>query len=418
MVKKKAEKPQRVVTKRQLSRWQQQQKRQRIILGSGIFVIAAVIVIIGVGWYIGQYQPLRQTAIKVNDTEFDMKYYVETLKLYRRTQPAPNMELLADATVEKIEHDELIRQGASKIGISVTDTEVTRELQSSDLPNNEVGRDLARTRLLIIKLRDQYFEQQVPASAQQVHLMAMLLESEQQASEVKARLENGESFTELAGELSLDYLSKANQGDFGWHPKNILNDLLSPIIVEYAFNSEVGVLSQPIYDEEISKEVGYWLVRVLDRNEEEAHIQAMLLGSEEEAEEVRGRLEAGEDFATLAKEFSLLEGVEENEGEYEISPGMISPFIDDFAFDPKIELGTLSQPIRDETTITKGGYWLVKVVDKDEDRPIEDDDRELLKVRALDEWLSSLWDDPENEIDDSYLDAQKKAWAIEQAMRG
>jgi len=42
----------------------------------------------------------------------------------------------------------------------------------------------------------------------------------------------------------------------------------------------------------------------------------------------------------------------------------------------------------------------------------------LLKARALDEWVFSLWDDPENEVDDSYLDDEKKAWAIEQATRG
>jgi len=421
LTKKKAEKPQRIVTKRQLSHWQRQKKRQRIILGLGIFIIVAVIVIVGVGWYIGQYQPFHQTVIRVNNTEFNMKYYVEMLKLYGGDQPGQYMQYMADSAVKNIEQNELIRQGALKLGISVSDDAVTEELKSSDLPNNDIHRDLVRTQLLIIKLRDEYFGQQVPISADQRHVMAMLLESEQQANEVKARLENGESFAELAEELSLDYLSKTNQGDLGWHPKDILNELLDTTIVEYTFNSEVGVLSQPIYDEELSKAVGYWLIMVLDidEDEEEAHVKAMLLGSEETAQDVKVRLEAGEDFATLAKELSQLDGVEENEGDLGILiPGYVSPAFDEFVFNPELKLETLSEPIRDENTVTEGGYWLIKVVDKDEDRPIDDNDRDLLTAKALDEWVSPLWDDPENEIDDSYLDDVKKAWAIEQAMKG
>jgi len=419
LTKKKAEKPQREVTKRQLSHWQRQKRRQRIILGLGIFIIAAVFVIMGVGWYIGQYQPLHQTVIRVNDTKFNMKYYVEMLKLYEGDQPAEYMQYLADSAVKNIEQNELIRQGALKLGISVSDDAVTEELKSSDLPNSDVPRDLVRIQLLISKLRDEYFDQQVPVSAEQVHVMAMLLESEQQATEVKAKLDNDESFAELAEELSLDYLSKTNQGDLGWHPEDILNELLKPTIVEYAFSSEVGVLSQPIYDEELIKAVGYWLIMVLERNEdeEEAHVQAMLLGSEEEAQNVKARQEAGEDFATLAKELSQLDGVEENEGDLGmLTPGIVSPTFDEFVFNPELELEMLSEPIRDDAITTKGGYWLIKMVDKDENRPIDDNDRNLLKAKALDDWVSSLLDDPENEVDDSYLDDEKKAWAIEQAM--
>jgi len=418
--KKKVEKPQRIFTKRQLSRWEQQKKKERITLGVGIFIIVAVVAIMGAGWYIGQYKPLHQTAIRVNDTEFNMKYYIEMLKVDSWNQPASYLPYLADEAVKKIERNELMRQGAVELGISVSDDEVKEELKNYNLPDEDIQRDLIHTKLVIEKLLDEQFDQQVPLSTEQVHLMAMLLESEEQVTEVRAKLENSESFTELAEELSLDYFSKTNQGDYDWHPKVILNELLSTSIVEYAFSAEVGVLSQPIYDEEVRKEVGYWLVRVLDRNEEEeeAHIEVMLLGNEADAREVISRLKAGEDFATLAKEFSQLEGVEENEGEYQVSPGMISPVVDDFIFNPDTALETISEPIRDDTITTEGGYWLIKVLAKDEDRRIDKEDRDLLKSRALDEWVSSLWDDPGNEVDDSYLDDEKKSWAIEQVTKG
>jgi len=420
LAKKKAEKPQRILTKRQLSRWEQQRRRQRIILGVGIFIIVAVLGLMGVGWYLGQYQPLHQTAIRVNDTEFSMKYFIEMLKVQGGDQPAAYTISLANAVMKNIEQSELIRQQALKLGLSVSDDAIAEELEKNDFPDKDVYRDIVRNKLLVDKLLEEYFDQQVPVTAEQRHVMAMLLESEAQANEVRARLESGESFAELAEELSLEPFSKSKQGDLGWHPREILNEWLNAPIVDYIFSAEVGVLSQPVYDEEISKGVGYWVVRLVERDEEEeeAHIQLMLLGSEALAEEIISRLEAGEDFGTLAKEFSQLEGVEENEGEYEIGPGMASPPVDEFVFDPETEPETVSRPLRDDNITTEGGYWLIKVVAEDKDRKLDEDDRELLKAKAFSEWLSSLWDDPETEVDDSYLDLEKKSWALEQARRG
>ena len=415
--KKKAQKPQREFTRQQLSHWQQQKKRQRIIFTAGIIIIVVVIGIMGGGWYTSQYLPLRQTAIIVNGTEFSMKYYVDMIKVLGSNPSGQYLAYLADEVVTAIEQNELIRQEAQELGFSISKDEVTRELKNSDLPDSDVYRDLARIQLLTMILFDEYFDAQVPVSAEQVHLMAMLLESEAQANDIRARLENDESFAKLAREHSLDNFSRDSQGDFGWHPEIILKEELVAPVIEYAFNAEVGVLSPPIYDEAIEKEIGYWLVRVLDRNveEDEAHIQIMLLSSEEEAQQTRDRLAAGEDYAALARELSQLKRVADNDGEFLVTPGMKSPVIDEFAFDLEIELETVSEPLRDEDALTKEGYWLVKVADKEADRPIEDGNRNWLKTKALTEWVEALWDDPSNEIDDSYLDSEKKTWALEQA---
>ncbi len=99
MAKKKTGKPQREVTKRQLSRWQEQQRRQRIVFGLGIFVIAAVIGFVGVGWYINQSRPLHQTVIRVNDVKFDMDYYVKALAYYGKSMPGEFMQPLAEQFV-------------------------------------------------------------------------------------------------------------------------------------------------------------------------------------------------------------------------------------------------------------------------------------------------------------------------------
>jgi len=521
LAKRKAQKPQPKSTKRQLSWWQQQKKRQRIILGVAILIVVAVLGIVGVPWYFNQYQPLHQTVIRVNDTKFNMKYYVEMLKLYGTKQPAN--------VVKNIEQNELIRQEALKLGISVSEAEVDKELENREpqllksFPLTKALRDAARVELILKdKVRDEYFEKQLPVFTEQRHVMAMLLESESQVAEVRARIEAGEGFAELAGELSLESLSKEENGDLGWRPKDMLTILLgTPVIDEYAFSSEVGVLSQPLYDEEINKNVGYWIVEVLERQvtpekaevlgillgskeeaqwvrdkldgggdfgklaevlskeeasgedggnlgwwtpgevgpafdefvfnpeielgvvsepifddviateggywlikvlkkqerKEKADVRVILLGSKEEAQEVRARLEAGEDFGELAKELSQDDKSKEKGGKVTgATLSKMSSALGEFVFNSEIEVGVVSEPIRDEDAATKGGYWLIQIIDKDDNRQIEDSDRDLLKARALEEWIEALWNNPENKVE-SYLDSGKEAWAIKQALR-
>lgn len=418
MAKKKVGKPRHQVAGRQLSHWQQQKKRQRIIRGLGIFIVAAVFGIMGVGWYISYYQPLHQVVIRVNNTEFNMDYYIEMLKFYGEGQPANYMQALADEILVVIERNELVRKGALGLGISVSDKEVEEELKSHDPPFNDVHKDIIRAQLLISKLLDMHFEQTVPMLAEQRHIMAMFLQSESQVTEVRARVAAGEDFAELAGELSLDGFSKDKKGDLGWHPEDILAELLATSIPgEYAFSFETGVLSQPIYDETKTKVIGYWIIKVLERKQEpeEVRVQAILLGGEEEAQDVRARLEAGEDFATLAEEFSQHTAAKENGGDLGwLARYKMSFVFDEFAFDPELELETLSEPIRDETVATGGGYWLLKILDKEDNKQISDDDRDFLKTKALDEWVFSLEDDPENEVN-NYLTDEMREWAIAKA---
>lgn len=160
MAKKKVGKPQREVTKRQLSRWQQQKKRQRITFGVGIFIVVAVLAIVGVGWYITQYRPLHQTVIRVNDVKFDMNYYVNMLRSYGKGQPAQYMQFLADNVEEIIQKNELVRQGAMELGISVSDDEVDEKLKSYDPPLSKDYRDIVGAQVLLDKLSDEYFDLQ------------------------------------------------------------------------------------------------------------------------------------------------------------------------------------------------------------------------------------------------------------------
>jgi len=106
LAKKKVEKPKREFTKRQLSQWQRQKKRQRLVFSVGVCIITVVLVVIGAGWYINRYQPLHETVVKVNDTEFNMNYYIKMLEYYGEGYPIDFMYSLTDRVVEIIQRNE------------------------------------------------------------------------------------------------------------------------------------------------------------------------------------------------------------------------------------------------------------------------------------------------------------------------
>jgi parvulin-like peptidyl-prolyl isomerase len=421
LAKKQVEKPRREPTKRQLSRWQQQKRRQRFIFTIGISIVVVVLGFIGAGfyyqWYVPEYKVRHETVIEVNDTQFDMDYYIKMLEYYGQGVEPTQLTAFADYVVQIIEQSELMRQEAIELGISVSDEEVDEALKSYDPPLSKDYRDVVRTQLLMARLLDEYFDKQVPNYAEQRHIFAMFLESESQAEEVRARLEAGEDFTQLAGELSLDTTSKEKEGDLGWHPEGVLTLTLETSLVdEYASTTEAAALSPPIFEESKTKPVGYWLIKVLERDEEAetAKTEVILLGSEQEAGEVRARLEAGEDFATLAQEFSQHGTSNELGGDFDVSPGTMSEAFDDFVFNS--ELDVLSQTIRDDTVYTKGGYWLVKVSEIEDNRQVADEDRDLLLNDAFNKWVEGLFADPENMIT-NYIDDSKRLFAISHVLR-
>ena len=422
--KKKAVRPVYKPTKRHLSHLQQQRRRRRIILSIGIAVISVVILLVGAGvysqWYLPEYKPLHQTVLEVNGTKFNMDYFIEALEFYSGGQ-AQYIELLVGLTAENIQQGELIRQQALELGYSVNDKEVDRELEENDLPVNRAARDIVETRLLIEKMKEEYFEPQIPLSGEHRHVLAMFLEGEHRAAEIRDRIEAGEDFAVLAGELSLDSVSKEKSGDLGFKPQGVLDGLLNTSVVDsFAFDVEVGLVSQPLYDGEKSKNLGYWLIEVLEKkaDPEEVHVQAILLSSEEEALSVKARLEAGENFGDLAAELSQLAGADEDRGDLgSVSRGTQSQAFEKFVFSIETELNTVSQPIGDESQTTEGGCWLIKVLDKDPDKQLSDEDRELLLSYALTDWVSSVTDDPANEVV-NYLDDEMRAFAIERALAG
>lgn len=428
----------REMTHHQLSRFKKQQRRQRIILFSCIGVLLAVVLIIVGGWVFGVYMPLHKTVFQVYDTKIDASFYLDTLVMYGRSQGVSYIGMLANSISNQIVQNELIKQEAAKLGYTVSDVEVNQQLLGSGLPINEAVMEAQRSALLIDDLKKGYFTTQVPASDTQYDINAMMLESESIAQLVREKVIHGENFSELAKQYGVDTYSKEYNGDYGEHPIGIIKDkFLTSIPLDYISSPDVktGDVSQPLSDN-ATKKLGYWLIRVNDRqitmsnnlslgnmNEEEsklesaANVSALLLGSLDEANAIRARLLAGEALGPIAEQYSQYEISQKNQGELGLitaSQNVSVPF-DSYVSNMSVNLGQWSEPIRDDTFYyTKGGFWIIKVVEKTENKPLSSEDRDKLISDSYSKWIEKITQDASPHIINN-ISEDLVQWAIEKA---
>jgi parvulin-like peptidyl-prolyl isomerase len=438
----------RAPTKRQLSKWQRQMKIRRIV------IIAAVVFLVGISSWVGygyyksheaRVGPLREVMIDVNGVHFTMEYFVKMLDInvdnyinmivntyldfYMQAYNATREEtiqlltnnvisdlsnntnnitgMLIGTVADDIIHAELLRQGAESLNITVSTAEIDAALQQYGLPNDSVYRDMVRANLLQEKLNEEYFGPQLPLTMNQTHVQVMLVESQEVATELIAEIEAGGNFTTLAEKFSCN---SSVEGDLGWLPEELMPNTL---IADAAFNLTAGEISQPIYDETAIKDIGYWLIEVTDKQDDAINASAMLLGSEAEAERVKAQLAAGGNFSALAGNYSQHESKTKGGKLDGLKPGdMGSTAFDAVAFN--ITLNTVSEPVKDTSVQTTGGYWLVNVVDRG-DHQLEDTVKQQLIDKLFTDW-GKEWSD--KSTINTYLDADKISWAINQVLAG
>ena len=412
--KKNVEKTPRQYTKRQISSIKRQKRRQNFIFYGGISIIVVVVIIVLVGLYIGEIRPYGQTALKIYDRDFSARYYMDATK-YIYNPEYLDLQTAFSYASTYIQQAELIRRGAEELGIVVEDDEVKQILKEAEIDVNDASLDLTRTDSLRERLYDEHFGPAIPETADQVNINAMFLESEEQVDDVRVKLSAGENFTALAEDLSLESYSK-NNSELDWHIEEWLDTrLASEVPFDYAFNAELGTLSGPVYDENLTKSLGHWIVNVLDRPaEDQAELQVILVGSDQEAEAVMQRLNDGEDFGEVAKEVSQDESSKEQGGELGVvaADSRTEAFNNNVFPEDSQETGIIN-PFMDSGVSTKGGYWLIEVEDKAADRPIEEDDMNYLKNIDYNDWLTQLNEDAEAEIDTSYLTTELMEWMTE-----
>jgi len=420
--KKKIEKLQKQYSKPQLSRWQKQKRQQNWVLIIGIVMIVAVLAVIGAGYYMNEWKPLHTTILTVNNKKFNMSDYLKVLRGLSEEQP-DYVDSYANYAISYLEYAEVLKQAAAKEGITVSGSEIKEEMKNNGYADGL--EPIVQGQLLSQKMQEDYFKPDIPTSAAQVDIAAMFLESDDAANAVLARLAAGtETFGDIAAAESLNSYTKSTSGEMGWHPQNALSLIFGtgiPGDFAFAETSEAGQLSGPLEDTVTTKQVGYWLIYVIekgtDANEGQVNVRAMLLGSEKEANELKGQLDAITDtdakrdkFTELAKQYSQYANAATDGGLLGmIAEGTMGDAFDAVAF--SLDVGVLSDPVQDTTQTTKGGCWLVKINDKSESKELTEDDISLIAYNAYSEWIGTV--QAEAEVTDNLSNNEDaKAWAI------
>lgn len=115
--------------------------------------------------------------------------------------------------------------------------------------------------------------------------------------------------------------------------------------------------------------------------EEQVHARHILVEAEEEAQSVLTRLEAGEDFISLAKELSTDESTREDGGDLGWFPrGVMVPEFEEAAF-------ALQPEETSDIVQSSFGYHIILVEEHDLDRELEPSLLERRRASALSDWL-------------------------------
>jgi hypothetical protein len=398
------------------SKRQRSGRKQWKLIYTIIIIVVAVVVLGGAGWGFNYYQDraYRQPAVVFNGHTYDLGYFVDSAKLYYGNAP-PDTSIadFADYVEQQIERNQTTIQGAALLGVQIDRSNIADDLKISGKKATPAQVDITMAQKLILK--------EVPPIQPQYNLQVMLLESEAAAQAAMARVKSGEEFVNVSAAVSKRVTGLATSSDIGWvTPRQADIVLDSSEIGNVIANAPVGVLSGPVYDATTEKKIGYWVLKAIDKTEAtdnttlpQVHINGILLGSEQEAEEVIKKLNAGADMNELAKQVSQLPTANVTGAEI----AWISKSQDPSEFDALFNspLNTIIGPLTDNTTQTKGGYWVYNILEKNNSLELTDNQKNLLESDFYDRCAAALAKNPDYKVE-NLLDQKKKDFALNEVV--
>jgi hypothetical protein len=265
-----------------------ERRRRQIVIVVIALTIVSALALVGYGYYATRIKPWHQPIVRVNDTVFDMNYFVKMLRLSGAGQnPIQDVGLAQSAASTMINY-ELMRQGAvEQFGVVTGEEAVNgkiRELFGSGMTDEEFEQwyqgameDLADRRasegdfkrlavepeVIQSELLDRIGDEAYPVSASFTHarVQAILVVGSDNATVVKERWDEG--IEQLAGDFSASRYYP-NTDNVEWVPMG----LESSTFDEYVFgkaSDNLGWVSDPIEDSEHSG--SYWVVQVLGKED-------------------------------------------------------------------------------------------------------------------------------------------------------
>ncbi len=411
------EKVERAPNKHQISKWKKQERLSRIITIATVAVVVIIAGIIAYGVYTEQILPYQKTVLKVNDASFSMQYYIDTLTFMSQGTTTDMIKYYQDVTSTAIEQAELIKEKAPSMGITASDDEISKELTQMKVTPSQAMRDAAAARIMARKYEDQQCVPNIPQTAEQAEVLAMALESKELALDREQKLNSGvgDNFTKSATTLSMDSVTQGKGGYLGWITKGYesygLGDLKDTALKDVVFTLDPGKVSDPIYDPNLKKSFGYWVAEVLEKDDTKGiHARAILFSLKDDADTVRDQLVNGGSWDELAKQYSQDDSSKDKGGDLGwIQPGVSTNKGNIERIVNTLQPNQISDVTRDQSITTNGGFWLVEVLNRQNDRPLDASLKQSIASDCLGSWVQGLM--KEAKIVDT-MDQTQKDFAV------
>jgi parvulin-like peptidyl-prolyl isomerase len=300
-----------------------------------------------------------------------------------------NASVLGSSVLDAMINDEVIRQEAERRGITVTDEEVERNLQEAfgffadgtptpaPSPSPFVTSTLNPTQLTLVAPTPEPTATEVGTEGEATPAEDETITEEtpvvdETVAEATPELEGTPASTSTPLPTATPYTLEGFQGRLG----ETLNALAEAGVSEDDLRK---VIRMQILRQKVSEEV----TADIETTEEQVWARHILVPEAAVAQVVIERLNAGEDFAALAAEFSTDTSSASNGGDlgWFGRGAMVSEF-ENAAF--LLEVGEISEPVQ-----TSFGLHIIQVLGK-EVRPLSSEALQTKRNAAFQEWLDQL----------------------------
>lgn len=341
----------------------------------------------------------------VTQRELDNRINLIKLDFKQTNRRLPGEETLKRQVLEALINDSLLLQQAANRGIKIIDSQLNQAMQTIAKQNNlslseyrqaliadgmnyDKYRETVRNELTISTLRRQYSQRNTSISESEVdefikqsgndtsnfeylisHILIALPDAaapeqvgkaQDLANQILARLAEGESFDQLANTFSAGDTALQG-GDLGWRKKAEIPGLFSTQVAAMTVGEYVGPIRSASGFHIVYLKNRRDLEQVLTRQVRSRHIliKPNELISEDDARnrliEIRKRILAGEDFAKMARLYSVdySSGSEGGDIGWREPGSMVSEY-ENIA--DQLEAGQISEPFR-----TQFGWHILEI---------------------------------------------------------